>query len=176
MAKILSSKLNLNKETTVGILSLDEENSIEVLKYLPLREKVDLVNISIQESLIEPGVVSRLKFDALLHLYMVFSYTNISFTKKQKDEPFETYDLLEKNGLIDKIVELIPEQEYEDLIEKAYSEMENYENQSNSVVGVVKNFIASLPDTISLMNSALGDVDEEKITSLLSLTKQHGAE
>jgi hypothetical protein len=50
-------------------------------------------------------------------LEVIYQYTNLSFTEKQKEDPVKIYDLLEGNGIIDKIVAAIPEIEYNAIID-----------------------------------------------------------
>ena len=50
MAKISLSKLNLEKNTEINKITING-SEIEVLSYLPLSEKISMINIVVQESI-----------------------------------------------------------------------------------------------------------------------------
>ena len=51
---------------------------IEVQQYLPIEDKIDLVQIALQMSE-EDGIYNEALLDMYFNLYIVFLYTNISF-------------------------------------------------------------------------------------------------
>ena len=75
MAKISLSKLNLEKNTEINKITING-SEIEVLSYLPLSEKISMINIVVQES-IEGRMVNPMLVDSLFHTYLVTAYTNI---------------------------------------------------------------------------------------------------
>ena len=89
MAKISLSKLNLEKNTEINKITING-SEIEVLSYLPLSEKISMINIVVQES-IEGRIVNPMLVDSLFHVYLIMAYTNISFTTAQKEKMLETY-------------------------------------------------------------------------------------
>ena len=90
------------------------ENEIEVLDYLPIEDKYDLVMITLQKSL-EDGYYNPIKIDQFFHLHLIYMYTNINFTEKQKEDENKLYDSLKSNGLIDAFIEQFSEEEYNEL-------------------------------------------------------------
>ena len=71
-----SLKLTLNKEVNEVVF---QEKTIEVKKYLPIEDKIDLVQIALQMSE-EDGIYNEALLDMYFNLYLVFLYTNIQFT------------------------------------------------------------------------------------------------
>lgn len=82
MAKTTYASMKLKVNTQPKEIDF-EGNKIEVLQYLPVEDKYDLVMITLQKSL-EEGIYNPIKKDMYFHLYMVYMYTDISFTDKQK--------------------------------------------------------------------------------------------
>ena len=87
---------------------------IQVLKYLPAQDKYDLLMITLQESL-EDGVYNEFKLNLHFELNLVYMYTNISFTEKQRQNEFKLYDTLKSNGFFELFFNALDENEYNEL-------------------------------------------------------------
>ena len=111
MAKVSYANLKLKVNTDIKKI---EGTEIEVLQYLPIEEKYSFINIVLQQSKVD-GIYNPMLLDMFFHLYLVYLYTNLSFTDKQKEDEFKIYDSLKSNGLLDKILEVIPDDEYNEL-------------------------------------------------------------
>jgi hypothetical protein len=72
-----------------------------------------------------------------LALEIVFTYTNISFTEKQKEDIAKLFDLLDENKFFDKVIELIPEEEYSTLWEGVVELSESIYAYQTSVLGIL---------------------------------------
>ena len=68
---------------------------------------------------------------------MVFNYTNISFTDKQKEDIPKLYYQLVSSGLMDAIMKAIPEEERSDISIGVYDSIESVYKYQNSVLGVL---------------------------------------
>lgn len=167
MSKISLNKLNLEKNTKTSNFSF-EGQEIKVLNYLPVKDKMALIKIAIQES-IEETMVNSLLLDAHFHTYLVIYYTNISLTQTMKENIPETYDLLEKNGFISMVIEAIPANEYSDLVNSLTSHVEKTEKRLNSVARLLK---STLDEMTEVLNSV--DLEKENIKNLLSIAKDNG--
>ena len=97
--KVSYAKLNLKVNKDIKTFKINEQE-VEVLQYLPFEDKYDLVMITLQKAE-EDGIYNELKLDMYFHLYLVYMYTNISFTEKQKEDELKLYDTLKSNGIID---------------------------------------------------------------------------
>ena len=73
-------------------------NEIEVLDYLPIEDKYDLIMITLQKAY-EDGYYNPIKIDEFFHLHLIYMYTNINFTDKQKENFLELYDMIFSSGL-----------------------------------------------------------------------------
>jgi len=52
--------------------------------------------------------INEAKIALFMNLEMVFRYSNISFTEKQKEDPAKLYDLLAGSGFFDDFFAVLP--------------------------------------------------------------------
>lgn len=167
MAKVSYASLKLKIEDSVKKI---EGTEIEVLQYLPIEDKYDLIRIALQKSKIE-GLNSPIILDMYFHLFIVYMYTNISFTDKQKENEYKIYDGLKSNGLLDKILENIPENEYNDLITFLSEELELKERYDLSVSGLISKVINDLPANAEAAMKIVDGFDKEKFENVIDFAK-----
>lgn len=164
MAKISFNKLKLKKETEVSKIMVGEVE-IEVKQYISITEKM-LVLDTILRDAFDYNFINKAKADALLHLYMVMCYTNINFLKKERDNMLETYDLLEKNGVIDAVVNAIPEDEYNAFVTYCQDVTSDYDKYKNSIIGVAEKIMGDLPGKLEGINSTMSEFNPETLKVL----------
>ena len=140
MAKKISlNKLNLKKEEKVSTLTIGDIE-LEVKQYLPIREKLALVVEVLVNSVDGTNnFANPIRTEMYADLAIIEHYTNLSFTDKQKEEADKTFDLLETNNIIDAIVNMIPEDEYEFLLDAIEDTIDAYFKYTNSVLGILNN-------------------------------------
>lgn len=172
MAKVTFSKLKLNKETEIVKVMVGEVE-IEVKQYIGISEKMLTLDTVLHEAE-ELNFVNRAKADALLHVYMLMCYTNINFTKKERDNVLDTYDLLEKNGVIDIIVSAIPKDEYDSFIVYCEEIMNDYDKYKNSIVGIVEKVLEQLPERLESVNQLMKGFKPEDLTVLKDAVMNFG--
>lgn len=137
MAKVAFSKLNLKKQEVVQTLKLNDLE-IEVKQYLPVNEKLILISNVINNAASQDATFKNpIKVEIFGSLEIIYNYTNLTFTEKQKEDPSKLYDLLEENGVIAAVVAMIPEDEYQFLIDGIDSSMDAFYNYQNSVMGIL---------------------------------------
>lgn len=158
MAKLSFTKLSLKNDNQV-INILHNEQNIEVKQYLPITTKMDMVTEIINNSIDENNFFNPIKLNLYTELGIIENYTNISFTDKQKEDIFKLYDLLKGNRIIEKVINVIPEAEYENLIDTINKSIESIYNYKNSVMGIL--------ETVSTDYSNL-DLNISKIQEKLS--------
>lgn len=100
MAKVAFTKLALTKNTLSHAFNWNGQ-SIEVKQYLPIQDKVEIIVNVLNNCQDGNNFINQARFDMYFDLEMIYKYTNISFTEKQKEETAKTYDLLKGSGLID---------------------------------------------------------------------------
>lgn len=136
MAKIPFTKLQLKKINESKEFTYNEQ-VITVKQYLPIQEKLALISRVINAAADEYNFTNPVKLDMFLALEIVFTYTNLSFTEKQKEDIAKLYDLLEENKIFDKVIELIPEEEYDTLWEGVVELSESIYAYQTSVLGIL---------------------------------------
>lgn len=169
MAKITYASLKLKTDNTVKEINFND-SKIEVLQYLPIDDKYSLINITLQKAK-EGAIYHPLKKDLFFHLNLVYSYTNLSFTEKQREDESKLYDTLESSGLLEQIIAAIPEKEYDTL----YSMIEEYENDilnyQNTIAGTLNNIIENLPLRAEEMQNIVNNFDPEKFQNVFNFAK-----
>lgn len=136
MAKVAFTKLGLKKNEEVKVVNIGD-NEIEVKQYLPVNEKLLLITRVLQQAADDNNFSNPIKLEVFTCLEIVFTYTNISFTEKQKEDLIKLYDLFESNGIFNIIIQALPKPEYEaiiDGVEKCSNAVYTYRN---SVLGIL---------------------------------------
>lgn len=143
MAKVSYASLKLKVEKEIKTFDFNE-NTIEVTAYLPIEDKYDLVAITLQKAEQE-GIYNPVLLDLYFHLHLVYMYTNLSFTEKQKENEPKIYDTLKTNGFFDKFLEVLPEDEYEELLDYIEEIMDLELTYKNTAGAVLQSVIQDLP-------------------------------
>ena len=140
MAKPTFAKLGLTKNTEVKTFTYSGQE-IEVKQYLPIEERLELIGNAINNTLMtdENRFPNYVKLKMYVRLEIVFKYTNLVFTDKQKEDLPKLYDLLEGNGIIKMIEDRMPEYDYIFLTEDAREIFAGMHQYNNSVYGVLDN-------------------------------------
>ena len=140
MAKVAFTKLGLTKNTQVGSFEWNEQ-TIEVKAYLPIQEKLDLIATVINNCQDENNFINEGKMSLFMSLEMVYRYTNISFTEKQKSDPTKLYDLLAGSGFFDDMFTVMPQGEYKCIaiwLDKTANHIYDYRNSVYGILDAMK--------------------------------------
>ena len=140
MAKIAFTKFGLKKTDNIKIVNINGLD-IEIKQYLPVDEKLVLISKVLSKAADENNFSNPIKLDVFTKLEILFAYTNISFTEKQKEDSIKLFDLLEGNGIFNIIVKNIPELEYNCIV--------NGVKECGEAVYTYRNSILGILDTIS---------------------------
>ena len=141
MAKVAFSKLNLKVDTSVTTIIINDQ-SIEVRQYLPMAEKADMVSRIVNCSVDENGFYNPLRVKTFLALETIYTYTNLTFTEKMKENEMKLYDTFISSGLYDTVVNSIPADEWAMLKECVYATIDNVYEYKNSALGILENIVA----------------------------------
>lgn len=169
MSKV--SYLNLKLKTDTSTETIDwNNNSIEIKQYLPIEEKYNLIMVTLQEAK-ESNIYNPLKIDLFFHLNLVYMYTNINFTEKQKEDASKLYDNLMSSGLLAQIISKIPTEEYDML----YTYLENVKNDldkyGQSFKAILDAIINELPEKASEAMKILESFNPEDYKSVIAFAK-----
>ena len=169
MAKITYASLKLKTDNSVDTFDFNG-NTIEVLKYLPIKDKYDLITMTLERAE-EEGVYNPVMMEAYFHLYLVYMYTNLNFTEKQKENEDKIYDALTSNGLMDLIISNIPEDEYNYLYTMIERTMKEDLQYNTTAASVIKSIIVDLPKSAEAANSSVDNFEPEKFQAVLDFAK-----
>ena len=137
MAKIAFTKLGLKKNEEVKIININNID-VEIKQYLPVNNKLILISNVINNAASQDATFKNpVKTEVFGSLEIIYNYTNLSFTEKQKEDPSKLYDLLEENGIIEAVVAAIPETEYNFIIDGIDASMDAFYQYQNSVMGIL---------------------------------------
>lgn len=130
--KLNSREIIVNHETSKG-----ENVQFEVKNYLPIKEKMELVSRIINQSTDDNGFYNPMRVKLYTTLEVVYAYTNLTFTPKQKEDPFKLYDLLVSTGLYDNITNHICREDLEELEGSIWDTIKSIYDYKNSVMGIL---------------------------------------
>ena len=136
MAKIGFTKLGLKPNNKIVNIEFNEQ-IIEVKQYLPVEEKLELITNVLELSHDSNNFSNPIKVQVYTALEIIDKYTNISFTEKQKENPTKLYDLLNGNGLLEKIIDAVPQIEYDEIIAGVYNTIDAVYTYQNSILGIL---------------------------------------
>ena len=162
MAKVSFTKLGLIKNQEVKILNWNDQD-IEIKQYLFVKDKMELVSNVLNYSHDgESNFANPIRLDVYTTLEILYFYTNINFTDKQKEDALKLYDLVIGSGLYEKIIDLIPTEEYHDLLNTIQESVDAIYAYQNSVMGILDNVVndySNLNLNASEIQKKLGDPD-----------------
>jgi hypothetical protein len=138
MAKLAFSKLGLKLNNQVVNINYNEQ-IIEIKQYISVNDKLKLISNIINNTTDEHNFCNPVKVKVYLLIGIIENYTNISFTEKQKEDIVKLYDLIQSNGLFDKILEAIPTEEINDLVNSTWDSVDAIYTYNNSAMGVLDN-------------------------------------
>ena len=142
MAKIPFSKLDAKINNRVNQSSYcnskGEEIQYEVKYYLPVQEKMDMIAKIINQSLDDNGFYNPIRIQIFTVLETFYFYTNLSFTAKQKEDPFKLYDALVSSGLFEEVVNNICENDWKEIQNTIMTTIENIYKFKNSALGIME--------------------------------------
>ena len=165
MAKIAFSKLEIKKVNNEVKNIQFNDIEIEVKQYLPIQDKLNIIGNAINNAADNNRFANPIKIDMYLALEIVFAYTNINFTDKQKEDVPKLYDLFVSSGLLNEIYAVIPKSELDMLHYNAMRIAELMYNQMNSVYGIMEN----IANDYSEVGAQAADI-EQKISNPNNLT------
>lgn len=160
MAKISFTKLGLTKNQEVKILSWNGQD-IEVKQYLSISDKLDIITNVINNAHDGSQNFSNpVQVNVYTALEILYAYTNINFTEKQKEDTVKLYDLVKSSGLLAEVINIIPKSDYDEVIKGINDSINSIYAYQNSVLGIldsIKSDYSSLDFDASAIQEKLAD-------------------
>jgi hypothetical protein len=173
MAKIAYSKLGLSKTIEKDPIIINfNDLEIEVIQYLPIEKKLELIASIINKSLDDNAYYNPCRVDIYMITEMIMAYTNISIPDKQKKDVFKLYDSFVASGLAALIINNIPTVDYNFILGSVNTTIQNIYKHKNSALGILES-ISTDYSTLKLdateIQSKLADPENmEFLKSLLT--------
>lgn len=145
-----------NKEIPLKIRFIKINNmDVEIKQYLPVNEKLNLITRVLEQvAQNDYPFANPVQMDVYTALEILYAYTNIDFSEEEKANPAELYDELEKQGIINMVINAIPEVEYNFLVEGIEETVKAYYSYRNSIKGIIADTVTDYSDL---------ELDAEKI-------------
>lgn len=151
MDNITFSSLNLTINKTVTSITFPEGQVVTIKKYLPIEDKISLVQIALQQAE-DSNIYNTLRLDAYIYLYIVYFYTNLEFTDEEKANPMQLFDILNSNGIIGAVTSHIPEAEFTELMNFVEKQLDLNIKVRTSFAHTFNNLIEKIEDTVKYLN------------------------
>ena len=136
MAKVSLTKLGLKINQNIKTIEFNEQ-IIEVKQYLPVNDKLELISNVINASHDDNNFANPVKISIFTTLEILYAYTNINFTDKQKEDPKKLYDILISSGLVSEVIKIIPEAEYNEILQGISDSINAIYSYKNSLMGIL---------------------------------------
>ena len=154
----LNKSLTLLKEYNTVKLNAIE---VKVLQYLPISDKIDIVQIALQRSE-ENGIYNELLLDMYFHLHIIMCYTDLEFSDEDLSDFMSLYDRLECHGFINEIIQAMNQDEYKNLVDYLNVMKKEKLNYNNTTAAVLSRIIQDLPKNAEAAKEILEGFDLEK--------------
>ena len=149
MAKVPFTKLKCKINEEVKQVKLNDEITIEVKQYLPVQQKLALISRVVEYAHMQDANYSNpVKVNVIRDVEIVKAYTNIAFTEKQQEDIPKTYDILQSTGILECIIEAIPQKEYMELKAGIQESIQAIYQYINSMVGMLDTISSGSSDTL----------------------------
>lgn len=174
MAKVPFSKLQAAIDgCSVKTFYYDKSGNevyYEVKHYLPFKEKLEMITRIVNQSVDDNGFYNPMRVKLYTVLEVVYAYTNLSFTEKQKEDPFKLYDLLVSTGIFMDVLREIAEHDWADIQDNIKTTIDNIYKYRNSVMGILE-MVSSDYSNLNLDANALADkvLNPESLATLKEL-------
>lgn len=152
----LGLKIN-SKERTLKI----KDKEIKIKQYLPMEDKLNLIQIALQQSLDE-GIYNEVLLTAHFHVYVIMFYTDLEFTDEEKQNVLDLFDLMDSENLIGSVIELIPKDEFSELVELLKVQQNNNVTYKQSTAYLISEFINVLPQQMEKVGEIIDNFDPSK--------------
>ena len=172
MAKISFASMKLKTDISTKEVEF-ADIKFNILNYLPMRDKIDLIQIALQKSESE-GVYNELLLDVYFHLNLIYLYTDLNFTEKQREDELKLFDVIKSSGLLDVILKNINEEEYEYLVEKTAEIKNEILEYGNSAGSVIRSIVQDLPKNAEAAKDIVESFDPKKYKAVIDFANAAG--
>lgn len=162
--------LNLHIDNDMYFIEV-QGKKINIKKYLPINDKKDLVEITLQKAEQADGTYNEILIDMYFNLHLVYLYTDIIFTDEDREDEMKLYDELESSGILERILDKIPDEEYNTLMDYLKAMRKEISSYKHSAAAMVQKLIVDLPRNMREVADILKDIDLEKYQETINFAQ-----
>lgn len=164
MAKVSFTKLGLKMDQEIKTIKFNEQE-IEIKQYIPIEAKLQFIENVLNKSAVDMYFYNQGKIEIFFAMEVIYNYTNINFTDKQKDDILGLFDKFVSTGLYKEILNNIPTSEIKFLKEVIQDQIKEIYRYRDSALGIME---AMKTDYDNL------DLDIDKLTQELTENENLG--
>ena len=136
MAKVSYNKLGLKMPSAKEFTWQDQ--IIEVVQYLPIEKKVEMFERILNNSVDTNGYYNITKINFNIDMEIIYTYTNVNFTEKQKEDVFKLFDNIKSSGFLAAVKENMNPDELGEIVETVWGMVRNIYEYNRSALGVMQ--------------------------------------
>ena len=144
------------------------EKEIKISNYLPIDEKIALIDIALQKSMYN-GMVHPLQLKKYYELGLVYMYSDIIFSEEDRADEAKIYDALYTSGLLNEIIKSIPAREIQTLAEMLKETKVAVEKHKVSAVGIIETLINVIENEVPHIMDMVNNLTPENAQQLLQM-------
>lgn len=164
MAKVSFAKLGLKMDQEIKTIKFKEQE-IETKQYLPIEAKLQFIENVLNQSAVDMYFYNQGKIEIFFAMEVIYNYTNINFTDKQKDDILGLFDKFVSTGLYKEILNNIPTSEIEFLKEVIQDQIKEIYRYRDSALGIMETMKTDYDNL---------DLDIDKLTKELTENENLG--
>ena len=167
MAKVYFGKLDLNINKEIKTFDWNSQ-TIEVKQYLPVEEKLKLINKIINETADDKMYFHPARLEVFQTVNVFLAYTNVSVTETQMKDIGKFYDMIVSSGLWLEIRNYIDDDEWKFIYDSVWLTIHKVEAHNSSVYGILENINSQYGDVQEGVQQLLTDISESKDIELVA--------
>ena len=162
--------LNLHTDNDMYYIEI-QGKKINIKKYLPINDKKDLVEITLQKAEQADGTYNEILIDMYFNLHLIYLYTDIVFTDEDREDEMKLYDELESSGLLERILDKIPDEEYNTLMDYLKAMRKEISSYKHSAAAMVQKLIVDLPKNAEAAAKIVQNFNPEKYKEVVDFAQ-----
>ena len=143
-----------------------ENKLIQILNYLPIQEKEDIIEIAYQKAIINNSF-NPILFNIYFLLNIVYSYTNLTFTDEQRKDEKKLYDMLDSSGLLNNILQNMNKAETLFFSDNVDEYVKQKLSQDYSAVGLFNNAVGAFNTFSKTISEKVSNVDPDTLQNII---------
>lgn len=144
------------------------DKEIKVSQYLPIDEKIALIDIVLQKSM-HNGMIHPLQLKKYYELGLVYMYSDIVFSEKDRADEAKIYDDLWASGLLDEIIKRIAPREIQTCAEMLKETKIAIEKYKVSAIGIIETLINVIEEEVPHIMDTVNNLTPENVQQLLQM-------